>query len=124
PQVDDGLGEPTDHGGKLSLERPHGRAHRLARAGVDEIRDRLSLGEVQLVVEEGALSEFTRQRAARTELRDPGDQCFEYQGSSMTVQFEDVLAGVGVRSGEEERQAGIDRLLRVIEEAGEARAAG
>ena len=117
-------GEAPHHGGELSLERAHGRAGRLARAGVDQVRDRLRLRQVQLVVEEGALRELARQGAPRAQLHHPGDQRLEDQRAAVAMQLEDVLAGVGVRAGEEERQAGIDRLLRGIEESGEDGAAG
>ena len=66
------------------------------------------------------MGELSRQRPPRAELRHPRDQCFEHQRSAVAVQLEDVLAGVGMRSGEEEREAGIDRILRGIEEAGKS----
>ena len=122
-QVDHRVGQPAHHGGELTLQRAHGGACRLARAGVDEVGDRLCLREVQLVVEERALREFPRQGAPRAELRHPRHQRLEHQRSAVAVQLEDVLAGVGMRPGEEEREAGIDRLLRGIEEASEAGAA-
>ncbi len=57
------------------------------------------------------------------ELHHPRHQRLENQRSTVAVQLEHMLAGVGVRAREEERQAGIDRLLRGIEEARESRPA-
>src|SRR6185437_15715895 len=101
-------------------ERAHGRARRLARAGVDQVGDRLRLGEVQLVVEEGALRELPRQGAPGAQLRHPVDQRLEHQWPTVPMQLEYVLAGVGVRSREKDREAGVDRLLCAVEKAGEA----
>ena len=67
-QIDHRLGEPAHHGGELPLQRAHRRARRLARAGVDEVRDGLGLRQIELVVEEGALRELAGLRAPRAEL--------------------------------------------------------
>ena len=55
--------------GELALQRAHGGARGLARAGIDEIRDGFGLREIDLVVEKRALREFAGPRAARAELQ-------------------------------------------------------
>ena len=117
-QVDHRLGEPAHHGGELALQRAHRRARRLARAGVDQIRDRLGLRQIQLVVEEGALREFPGLRAACAELERAPDQRLHHHRAAVAVQLEHVLAGVGVRRGKEERKPRIERFRRSRPESG------
>ncbi len=57
----------------------------------------------------------------RAEFHHASDQCLDHDGTTVTVQLEHVLTGVRVRSGEEQGQAGIDRLLARVQEAGECR---
>ena len=109
-QLDHRLGEPAHHGGELPLQRAHGRARRLARAGIDQVGDGLGLGQIELVVEEGALRELAGQGAARAELQRARDEGLDHERAAVAVQLEHVLAGVGVRGREEEREPRIDRL--------------
>ena len=97
------------HGGELALQRAHRRARRLARAGIDQVRDRLRLGKVELVVEEGALGELARLRAARAEFEGALHQCLEHHRAAVALQLEYVLAGIGVRGRKVQHEPGIER---------------
>jgi hypothetical protein len=66
---------------------------------------------------EGALGEFPGPRAARAELQATLDQRLEDHGAAVALQFEDVFAGIGLRSGKEQRDADVDGLAGAIEEA-------
>ena len=99
-QLDDRLGEAAHHGGELPLQRAHRRARRLARARIDQVRDRLRLRQIELVVEEGALRELARLRAARAELQGALHQCLEHHRAAVALQLEHVLTRIGVRGRE------------------------
>ena len=112
-QLDQRIGEALHHAGELALQRAHGGARRLARAGIDEIGDGFGLRQIDLVVVKGALGEFTGPRAPRAELQAARDQRFEDDRAAMALQLEHVLAGVGMRAGKEQREADVDGLRRL-----------
>ena len=109
-----------------AVERARGRARRRFGAGVDQVGDGFGLGQVELVVEEGALGEFARPgdaqaRRARPVRRriDRGggleaarEQQLQHDRAAVRLQLEHVFAGVRVRRREVERQALIDRPRR------------
>lgn len=84
--------------------------------GFDQVGDGLGLGQVQLVVEEGALAEFARPRLAGAQFKTTLHQQVEHHRATVALQFEHVFAGEGVRPGEIQRQAFIDHLSAAIEE--------
>ncbi len=61
-QLDQRRGERVDLARERAVERARRRARRRLGAGVDQVGDGLGLGEVELVVEEGALGELARGR--------------------------------------------------------------
>ena len=96
----------------------------LAAASVDaSIRsaDRFGLGQVELVVQEGAAREFARLRQAQAGL-GPGfeharEQHAQHDRAAVTLQFQHVLAGVRVRSLEVQGQAFVDDgAVRILEQ--------
>jgi hypothetical protein len=93
-----------------ALQRAAGRARGGLGAGVDEVGHGLGLREVELVVEEGALRELARlgQAAARAGLQAARQQQLQQHRAAVGLQLEHVLAGVGVRRREVQRQALVD----------------
>jgi hypothetical protein len=122
-QLDQDLGEGVDLAREGAVERARRRARRGFGAGVDQIGDGLGLGEVELVVEEGALGEFAGAGDAQVrQARLPGrrielgrrfetarEKQLQHDRTAVRLQLEDVLAGVRVRCREEDRQALVDR---------------
>jgi len=116
-QVNHCVGEAANHCGEFTLQRAHGRAHCCAGARFYEICDGFCLREVEFVVEEGSLSEFTRVGSATADLNHSIDERFHDECAPVTLQLEDVLAGIRMRRGEEESQTGVDGFLFSVEEA-------
>ena len=59
-QVDEGVLDCMDAPGKYPGQRLAGTTRRRLGAGVNQVGNRLGLGQIELVVEEGALGKFTR----------------------------------------------------------------
>ena len=75
----------------------HGAAGGLLAGGFDEIGDGLGLGQIQLVVEEGALAELARAGGAdAVDLQDAADQHVQNDGAAMALQLQHVFAGEAV----------------------------
>jgi len=68
-QTDQLLGEVMHTQGKCPLQRAQGIARRLCRTGLDQVGNRLGLGQVELVVEKRALAELTRPRQTAAQLQ-------------------------------------------------------
>ena len=82
-------------------------------AGIDQVGDGLGLGQVDLVVEEGALGEFAGLGHPQADAPAPGlqaarQQQLQHHRPAMGLQFQHVLAGVGVGRREMDRQALVD----------------
>ena len=89
----------------------------------DQVRDRLRLGKVELVIEEGALGELAGLCAARAEFEGALHQRLQHHGPAVALQLQHVLAGVGVRGREVQHEPGIERRAGRVEEAREGGAA-
>ena len=97
---------PTQHAvkiaeGELGLERG---------AGVDEIRDRFGLHQIELAIEHRAFGEFARLRKSRTAREDRGDDALDEQRTSVQRQFDEIVAGERVRRDVADGDALIERL--------------
>ncbi|ANY61086.1 hypothetical protein MA05_01965 [Comamonas aquatica] len=128
-QVDQGFAQLADLAREVARQRAAGAARRRLGAGVDQVGNRLGLGQVDLVVEEGALGELTglgqaqagQDRGAVGPRRLRGlqaarQQQLQHHGAAVGLQLQHVLAGVAVRAGEVQRQAMVDgRALGVLE---------
>ena len=108
PQQQHGLGEFVHARGELALQRAQCRARRLRGSAVDQVGDRFSLREVELVVEVGALRELTGSSRARTESQHPLQQQLHDHGAAVPLQLEHVFAGERMRAGKEQRQTRVD----------------
>jgi len=90
------------------------------RGAFYQIRHSLSLDEVELTVQEGALTELAGARLARPVREHCLQQQVQHHWATVAVQFEHVLAGEGVRGREVERQAFVQRAAIGAAEAGKA----
>ena len=79
--------------------------------GVDQVGQRLDLGEVELAVLEGAPGELARLRQPQP--RDPAERRQhrrDHGAAAMQLKLGHVLAGLAARAGKPERQRLVDRL--------------
>ena len=103
---------------ELARERAKRTPRRLARGAVDEIEDRLRLGQVYLPVDESALRELARASAPSAKGQHPFKQHVEHHRATMPLQFQHVLAGKRMRPLEPDRNALIKRYaVRVAKTA-------
>ncbi len=114
--MDEGVAQAVDLFGELARERAAGTARRGLGAGVDQVGNRLGLGQVDLVVQERPLGELAglgqaqaRQSGLRR-LQAARQQQLQHHGPAVGLQLQHVLAGVAVRRGEEKRQPLVDGL--------------
>ena len=92
-----------------------------AEPAADQVRDRLRLHEVELVVVVGALGELARPREPRAELERARDEQVHDDRAAVAVQLEHVLAREGIRRGKVDREPDVDRLAGAIREHGDRR---
>ena len=102
-------GEGVYLAGKLALQGTYRGTRGLGGAAFDQVRDRLGLDQVELVVEKGTLGKFTGTCGARAELQHAGQQQVEHHRTAVGVQLQHMLAGEGGGRGEIQRQPGIDQ---------------
>jgi hypothetical protein len=114
-QFDEPVAQVRDALGKGPGERAGCTAGRGFGAGVDQVGDGFRLGQIQFVVQEGALSEFTRlgqaqtwQRALARRLETAGQQQLQHHRTAMRLQLQHVFAGVAVRRRKVERETLVD----------------
>ncbi|MCY1434585.1 hypothetical protein D9M71_506490 [compost metagenome] len=112
-QLDELLRQPMDAPGELALQRAHGVARGLGGTGLDQVGDGLGLGQVELVVEEGAFAEFAGARLAGAELQAALQEHVHHHRAAVALQLQHVLAGEGVRAGEVQQQSLVDHLAVV-----------
>jgi hypothetical protein len=97
------------------------RAGRLRRAAFYEVGHGLGLGQVQLVVQERALREFTGLCPPRTELDGRVDEQRHHDGAAVTVQLQYRLAGKRCGRREIQRKALVDGFAARVRERSESR---
>ncbi len=95
--------------GKLALQGTYRGTRGLGGAAFDQVRNRLGLDQVELVVEKGAFREFTGTCGARAELQHACQQQVEHHRTAVGVQFQHMLAGEGGGRREIQHQPGIDQ---------------
>ena len=87
------------------------RAVHRARAGIDEVTDRLRLQQVEFAVADGAFHELPRQRWTRARLH----QCREYrwrdERAAVHGELDHILAGRRARPGEDGHQRIVERFI-------------
>ena len=107
--------------GKFALERTQRGARGRLAPRVDQVDDGFGLRQIQLFIEVGAQREFPGLRPPRPERDGPRDQGFDQQRSAVAVQFEHVLAGVGMRCRKIQRQPLVEGAAVGAEKAGRCR---
>ena len=127
-QVDEGITQAMDLGRKSPGQRAAGAAGSRLGAGVDQVGNRLGLGQVDLVVQEGSFGELARQGDAQaaqiglagsrvgggTRLQAACQQQLQHHRAAVGLQLQHVFAGVAVRAGKVQRQPLVDGLaLRI-----------
>ena len=117
PQLDEPLDQRRDPPREGALQRAQGVLGGAPGAGVDQVGDRLGLGQVELVVEEGPLGEFARAGQAGAQLQAALQQQVHDHRAAVALQLQHVLAGEGVGAGEPEGDALVDHPLGALEGA-------
>jgi hypothetical protein len=108
-QIDQPLDQRMNFPRKVAGQRAHrGTCRRRGLRG-DQVSDRFSLHQVQLVVEEGPTRELARFGNPRTELDAARQQHLHHHRSAMPLKLKHILAGEGLRRGKEDQNAPIQR---------------
>ena len=107
-QIDQRLFQSMHVTRELAIQRTHGRTCRRRGGGIDQVRHRLRLRQIDAVVQEGALGEFARSCRSCPQFKAAGEQRLQHGGTAVTVQFEHVFAGIGRRRLEPQCNAVID----------------
>ncbi len=92
-QADQLFGEVMHTLRKRALQRTQGIARRLCRTGFNQVSDGFGLGQVEFVVEKGALTELTRACQTTAQLQTALQQHVEYDRATVALKFEHVFAG-------------------------------
>jgi len=92
---------------KFTRQRAHRASRSCFRTGVDQIGNALRLGKIELVIQECALSKFTRLRSTRAQIKTPSQDQPEDCESAMALQLEHVFTGIGMRGGVKNRNPSI-----------------
>ena len=87
------LAQLADLARELARERTAGAARRRLGAGIDQVGDRLGLRQVDLVVQEGALGEFTRRYSAGKRKLSPSSK---RTSSTWDARSRVIWMGVGI----------------------------
>ena len=82
-----------DFSGKVALKRTQGTACGAGGCCIDEVSDRLGLGEIELAVFEGAAGKFPWLGKSRTQFEAAGKQQLHNDGTTMPLEFQDVVTG-------------------------------
>jgi hypothetical protein len=106
--------------GKRAGQRTQCSPCRLRCTRVDKVRYRFGLSQVELVVQKGALREFTRLGLSRTHI----DYCVHYhrydQRTAVAVELQNRLAGKRGRCRKVQGQTGVELLAMSVAERAEA----
>ena len=119
------LDQRLDLGADRARELPRQAARRSPGRGrrrrVDQVGHTLGLREVELAVEERAQRELARLGEPRPELDAAGEQEPQHRRPPVAVQFDDVLAGVGLRRRKVECEPLVDDRPGAVAERRERR---
>lgn len=80
---------------------------------MDEVGNRLGLGEVEAAVQKGALGEFTGFGMPRPAGEDAGEDLAGDDGSTMATDLDGVLASVRARGAEDGEQHLVDPAFSI-----------
>ncbi len=105
-----GVVQSADAQSEGVFELGGGEARGPLGTGMDEIQDGLGLRQVDFVVQKGSFGEFAGLRLARAGGQKGVEDALGGQRASVTLDFDGILAGVGVRSAENQQQGLIEHL--------------
>ncbi|MNP23714.1 hypothetical protein D3C76_1164320 [compost metagenome] len=83
----------------------------LGRTGFNQVGNGFGLGEVQFVVEEGALTEFPRPGETATQFQAALEQHIQNNRTAMALQLQHIFACERVRAGEIQGNALVQHLV-------------
>lgn len=92
-QTDQLLGEVMHTQRKRPLQRAQRIACGLCRTGLDQVGNRLGLGQIEFVIEKRALAELTRPGQATTQLQAALQQHIQDDRTAMALQFQHIFTG-------------------------------
>ena len=114
-QPDQALHQLLDFAGELPLQGVHGAAGGLFAGGFNKVSDGFGLGQIQLVVDEGALAELAGAgRADAIDFQNAADQHVHDDGAAVALQLQHILAGEAVGGFEQQGDALIQYLALLI----------
>ncbi len=108
------IDKQMDFFGELTLQRAYGAAGSTRGGGVDKVGNRFSLGQIELAVLEGAAREFSGLGKPRAKFETARKQQLQNNRAAVTLQFQYVVAGEGMGSGEIEGEAAVDTAAFVV----------
>ena len=117
-QMDERIAKGVDFTGELACQGAAGAAGGGFGAGVNQVSHGLGLGQIHLVVQEGALGEFARARdthagqtgracgriGGQTRLNAARQQQLQHHRPAVGLQLQHVFTGVGMGGREVDRQ--------------------
>ncbi|MPM33493.1 hypothetical protein SDC9_80069 [bioreactor metagenome] len=115
-QMDQRVAQRVDLFGERARQRTPRTARSRLGARIDQIGNRLGLGQIDLVVEKRPLRELPRlrqpqlRRRRARQLHAARYQQLQHHRPAMRLQLQHILAGIAVRPRKEQRQPPINRL--------------
>src|SRR5262249_58491551 len=103
---------------------PRRRARSSRRRGVDQIRDRFGLREIELAIQERAARELAWLGDPRAEIETAVKQQSEHRGAPVAVQLEHRFAGIRRGRWKIERDSTVEWLAHRAAQGRERRGAG
>ncbi|MNP52250.1 hypothetical protein D3C76_1466290 [compost metagenome] len=116
PQTDQLLGEVMHTCRKCALQRPQGITSCLGRTGFNQVGNGFGLGQIKLVVEEGAFAEFPRSGKTAAQFQAALEQHIQNNGSTVALKFQHVFTGKRVWSREIQGDALVQYFIVFSEE--------
>jgi hypothetical protein len=86
---------------------------------VNQISDSLGLRKIDLAIQKRAFGEFARLGHSSAKLEAPSEHKLHDARTAMTLQFNDVLPGVGTWASKVQADPGIENAACGIQEFGE-----
>ncbi len=108
---------------EIAAQRAHCATYRRFGRRIDHVGHGLGLRQIEFVVEVRAPRELTRLGQPCAELERSAQQHARYHRAAVTVQFEHVFTGIGVRRRKEQHQSVVDDGAMPVQEFGAHRLA-
>ena len=109
---------------KGALERTHRAPGRLLGSTLDQVGDRLRLGQVEPPVQEGALAELSGPRHPRPGAQRAVEHHAGHHRPAVSLQLDGVFPGIGTGSGLVQREPPVHALALRVAKGAKARGVG